>query len=263
MKTKMNRNVVVCGSLIGLALLAGTAHAGPAAAAAAAGPVKGAPVYAGRGGGFTGLLPTTFPSLFAWRKRHQLPPEPRGMAVCKDTTSQAVCRAGLPNGDFEDTNDKPNWIEGWYLEAGPYSPAPYLGKTPDSRVLALPGQGALAFSSVRLPAGSAGSFFPEHAYTVKLRARGSGALPAEVDVYLAVTGDNDGEDMYKLEEVRRTVGWDWQDIEFRVDDLRVDGSERDPTRDIMMVGIRRADSNSSTMLQVDDVRVERTLLRQR
>lgn len=255
---KMKRNALACGSLLGFALLAGTVHAEPAAAAGV--PGKGAPTLGGRGGGFSGLLPSTFPSLFAWRTKHQWPPTPRGMVICKDTTSQVLCRAGLPNGDFEDPNVKPNWIDGWYLEAGPYSPEPYLGKTPDSRVLALPGRGALAFSSVRLPDGSAGPFFPEHAYTVKLRARGSGALPAELDVYLAVTGDNDGDTMYKLEEVRRSVGWDWQDIEFRVDDLRVDGGEVDPTRDILMLGIQRVDNNSSTMLQVDDVRVERTHL---
>jgi hypothetical protein len=180
-------------------------------------------------------------------------PSPRGMAVCKDTTSQSLCRAGLANGDFEDAN-KPDGVYGWLLQAGDYSPAPYLGKTPDSRVLALPGKGASALSSVALPFGSVAPADPEHTYTVKLRARGSGALPADVAVTLAVAKQGDPDSVRELASATRTVGWDWVDVDFRVDGIV------GPEPAVLLVAIARTDGNTSTMLQVDDVRIERTPL---
>lgn len=181
------------------------------------------------------------------------PKQPRGMVVCADSWSQDVCRAGLGNGDFEDPNN-PEALDGWLLEAGAFSPAPYLGRTPDSRVLALPGKGAKAVSGVILPTGSTMSDKAQKTYTVKLRARGSGALPADLAVGLFVGNPGGKGEVRELAAATREVGWDWVDIEFRVDGIS------SPAPALLMVAIERKDNNASTMLQVDDVRVVRTRL---
>lgn len=181
-------------------------------------------------------------------------PQPRGMVVCADSWSQYVCRAGLRNGDFEDQNTS-DVLEGWLLETGKYSPETYLGKTPDSRVLALPGKGAAAISGVILPPGSTLSATPQKTYTVKLRARGSGALPADVAVGLFVGHpDGSGDEPRLLASATRTVGWDWVDIDFKVDGVTF------PEPAMLMVAVERTDNNTPTMLQVDDVRIVRTRL---
>jgi hypothetical protein len=248
----VKKTLLIRSGLLALALHAGAlqAHTTPLAATdnADAGarvkrsPVIVVPIVA------TGVLMAKLVRLaLAWE------PSPRGMVVCRDTTRQALCRAGLANGDFEEQN-KPDGVYGWYLTAGKYSPAPYLGKTPDSRVLALPGKGASALSSVALPFGSVAPADPEHTYTVKLRARGSGALPADVAVSLGVAKQGDPDSVRELASTTRTVGWDWVDLDFRVDGIV------GPEPGLLLVAIERTDGNASTMLQVDDVRIERTPL---
>ncbi len=176
---------------------------------------------------------------------------PRGMVVCEDTYSQKLCRAGLGNGDFEYPNH-PESLAGWVLEAGAYSPRPYLGSTPDSRVLAMPGKNARAISGVLLPQASTSGISAAHNYTVRLRARGSGPMPAEIGVNLMLSGVNAGDDVRTLAATKRSVGWDWADIEFNVESIV------DPSEALMLVGLERMDGNTPTMLWVDDVRIIRT-----
>jgi hypothetical protein len=224
---------VLCSSLFGLALVAGPAQASFGAIGLAAAHV----VNLGH-------------QLRAWQARQEAP---RGMTVCTDSWSQDLCRSGLPNGDFEDLNNA-DVLEGWVLDSGKHGPAPYLGRTPDSRVLALP-QDALAISGVILPAGSTISPAPQKTYTVKLRARGSGALPADVAVGLFVANPGTkGEELRELASTTRTVGWDWVDIDVKVDGITF------PEPSMLVVAIQRTDKNTPTLLQVDDVSIVRTRL---
>jgi hypothetical protein len=204
--------------------------------------------------GAIGLAAVHVANLAIQLKAWQLEPSvPRGMVLCADSWSQDVCRAGLPNGDFEDPNN-PGLLRGWVLKTGMHAPAPYLGRTPDSKVLALP-QGAGAVTGAILTAGSTLSPAPQKTYTVKLRARGSGALPAGVAVGLFVSNpDRPTEDARVLATTTRTVGWDWEDIDFKVDGVTF------PEPSMLMVGIQRTDNNTPTLLQVDDVRIVRTRL---
>jgi hypothetical protein len=227
------RKTVLCSSLLGLALVAGPAQASFGAIGMAAVHVANLAIQ-----------------LKKWQLRESVP---RGMVVCADSWSQDVCRAGLPNGDFEDPNN-PDLLEGWVLDAGKHAPAPYLGRTPDSKVLALP-QGAGAVTGVILPSGSTLSPVPQKAYTVQLRARGSGALPANLAVGLYVANpDRPNDEVRELASTTRTVGWDWVDIDFKVDGVTF------PEPSMLMVGLRRTDNNTPTLLQVDDVRIVRTRL---
>ena len=226
---------LLCTGLLAFSLVAGTAQAG-----------VGVIVLS------TLQIATLATKLAEWSASQRTVP-PRGMAVCTDSWSQDVCRAGLGNGDFENPNN-PEVLDGWLLDAGKHSPAPYLGKTPDSRVLALP-QGASAITGVVLRLGSTLSPAPQKTYTVKLRARGSGPLPADVGVALFVANpDGTADDARTLASVTRTVGWDWVDIDFKVDGVTF------PEPSMLMVGIQRQDKNSPTLLQVDDVRIVRTRL---
>jgi len=236
----MHVKTMLVAGLCGFACLAGTAEAQRA------------------GGGGRGLaapvsvsthVPLLWQRVFGWKE-----PAPRGMAICKDAHSQALCRVGLANGDFEDANH-PQSIFGWHLVAGDFSPAPYLGKTSDSRVLAMPGPGAVAVTAALLPAGSTSPADPQHTYTVKLRARASGALPAEFATHLMVANDGEHGATRELASVTRTVGWEWVDVDFKVDGI-VHGEPA-----MLFTGVERTDNNTSTMLQIDDVRIERTPLR--
>ncbi|PTR26390.1 hypothetical protein C8J98_110120 [Luteibacter sp. OK325] len=234
------KNVLLCSGALALALQAGAVQAGPAPLASAADEPSRLAV------GFQTLLELS-QALRNWTL-----PKPRGMVVCADSWSQDLCRVGLGNGDFEDPND-PETLSGWSLKEGRYSPAPYLGSTPTSRVLALQGQGAEAVTGAFLPLGSTISSAPQNTYTVKLRARGSGPLPADVDVALFV-GSEASESVRELASVSRTVGWDWENIDFKVDGIS------SPAPAVLLVGIKRRDNNTPTMLQVDDVRIVRTRL---
>jgi hypothetical protein len=176
---------------------------------------------------------------------------PRGMVVCEDAYSQKLCRAGLGNGDFEYPNHAES-LAGWVLEAGAYSPRPYLGSTSASRVLAMPGKNARAVSGVLLPQVSTSGISATHNYTVRLRARGSGPMPAEIGVNLMRSGVNAGEDVRTLAATKRSVGWNWVDIEFTVESIV------DPSQALMLVSLERMDGNTPTMLWVDDVRIIRT-----
>jgi hypothetical protein len=241
----MKKNLLM--SLLGLSMYAGAAQAQPQAYAPfgdAAYDRMGVAEHRNPYGEAIALL---------WKTIVGAKPAPRGMAICKDVVSQDLCRVGIANGDLEDPND-PDMLNGWMLQAGDFSPAPYLGKTPDSRVLAMPGRGAMAMTGAVLPVGSTRAPNSMHSYTVRLRARGSGALPAEVGVMLAVADSGERGTARDLAEVTRTVGWDWTDIDFRVDGIEHD----EPSA--LFVGLTRLDNNSSTMLQIDDVRIERTPL---
>jgi hypothetical protein len=171
------------------------------------------------------------------------------LKVCKNGFVKERCLMDLRNGDFESTTFIGDPY-GWQLLRGQFGTAPYIGKTPDSTVLALPGYGAQGYVSLRLPTGST-TFRPGHIYTVKLRARGSGPLPATVTTAFAVGPMQNPEDTRELARHTRTVGWDWQDIEFNIDGIQA----QEPA--LLVVGISRDDENSQTMLQVDDVRIER------
>lgn len=244
----MNVKKSVLAGLLGLACCGGAAQAQPLALSGAMGQA-----VAARAGGpflpvpYAGQIPSLWERVTGWK------PAPRGMVICKDTHSQHLCRVGLANGDFEDPNNTES-IYGWHLVAGDFSPAPYLGKTPDSRVLAMPGKGSLALTAALLPKGSTSPADPAHSYTVKLRARGSGALPAEFVTHLAVSTSGAEDSTRALGSVTRSVGWDWVDVEFKVDGI-VHGEPA-----MVFTGIERTDNNTSTMLQIDDVRIERTPL---
>lgn len=228
------RKPLLCSGLLALALVAGPAQAAVGVIALSA------------------LQAATLSLKIAeWQARQ---PTPRGMVVCTDSWSQDLCRAGLPNGDFEDQNAS-DVLRGWLLETGKYSASTYLGGTADSRVLALPGKGAAATTGVVLPSGSTLSPKPQKTYTVKLRARGSGALPADVAVGLFVADpDHIDDEPRALASVTRTVGWDWVDIDFKVDGVSF------PEPSMLMVGVLRTDNNTPTLLLVDDVRIVRTRL---
>jgi len=172
--------------------------------------------------------------------------------MCVDL-QQAYCHVGLLNGDFENLN-VPDGIHGWYVEAGDHSPVPYLGKTPESRVLALPGRNSLALAAAVMVKGSTSPLVPTHSYTVKLRARGSGALPAQLVAGLSVVKNAPEAKSRELASATQTVGWDWVDMEFKVNGV----VQEDPA--LMVVTLVRTDNHASTLLQVDDVRIERVPL---
>jgi hypothetical protein len=224
---------VICCSLLGFALVAAPAQASIGAIGLVAVHVANLAIQ-----------------LKAWELRQSVP---RGMVVCADSWSQDVCRAGLPNGDFEDPNH-PELLTGWVLDSPMRVPAPYLGRTPDSKVLAMP-QGAVAVTGVILTPGSTLSPAPQKSYTVKLRARGSGALPADLAVGLYVSHpDRPSEELRGLGATKQTVGWGWTDIEFTVDGVTF------PEPSMLVVSLHRMDNNTPTLLQIDDVRIVRTRL---
>lgn len=165
-------------------------------------------------------------------------------SVCAEATGEYRCLVDLRNGDFEAPIDSSDPYR-WQFHAPRGVSAPYLGMTPDSRTLALPGKGATAWVDAPLPPVAAGSDQPKHTYTVRLRARGSGPMPAGVAVTLLMAGR-------ELATVTHSVGWDWEPLDLKVDDVAVS------TPGVMGVRIERMDNNTPTMLQVDDVRVVRT-----
>lgn len=244
----LKKNLLPGPALLTFALAAGAAHAEAEAPHQA---VHHAAMS--RGGGVTtqNLANLNISILAMLRHMRTEAVAPRGMVVCEDTYSQKLCRAGLGNGDFEYPNH-PESLAGWVLEAGAFSPRPYLGTTPDSRVLAMPGKNARAISGVLLPQASTSGTSAAHTYTVRLRARGSGPMPAEVGVILMLSGVDKESDIRHLASTSRSVSWDWTDIEFNVE------SVVDPSEALMLVGLERTDNNSSTMLWVDDVRIVRT-----
>jgi hypothetical protein len=103
--------------------------------------------------------------------------------------------------------------------------------------------------------GSTSPLVPTHSYTVKLRARGSGALPAQLVAGLSVVKNAPKAMSRELASATQTVGWDWVDVEFKVNGV----VQEDPA--LMVVTLVRTDNHASTMLQVDDVRIERVPLR--
>lgn len=224
---------VLCCSLLGFALVAAPAQASIGAIGLVAVHIANLAIQ-----------------LKAWEQRQSVP---RGMVVCADSWSQDICRVGLPNGDFEDPNH-PELLAGWLLDAPKRVPLPYLGRTSDSKVLALP-QGGIAVTGAILTPGSTLSPAPQKSYTVKLRARGSGALPADLAVGLYVSNpDRPAEELRGLGATKQTVGWDWVDIEFTVDGVTF------PEPSMLVVSMQRMDNNTPTLLQVDDVRIVRTRL---
>jgi hypothetical protein len=174
------------------------------------------------------------------------------LPVCNDGQGREPCRMDLRNGNFEGTTFVGDPY-GWNLLVGKFGAAPYIGNTPDSHVLALPGEGAQAYVALPLPPGSSIAK-PGHVYTVKLRARGSGPMPATLAAALAVAPKDDTSATRELVEHRRTVGWDWEDIEFKVDGNGVVATDEPG---LLIVGLQRVDGHSATLLQVDDVRIER------
>lgn len=244
----MKKKRLLCSALLALTCQAGTAV--QAQAAMAPGHAPGGMSLA-RGGvvPISGALING--SILGLIQQPRRDTAPSGMPVCGATETQALCRVGLGNGDFEHPHD-PDAIAGWVLKAGEYSLNPYLGSTPDSRVLAMPGRDALAASGALLPQASASATSTVHTYTVRLRARGSGPMPADVETTLMLGGSNVGDPIHYLASADETVGWDWKDIEFKVE------TAVEPSQALMLVGIERKDNNTPTMLWVDDVRIIRT-----
>ncbi|WP_448098519.1 hypothetical protein [Luteibacter yeojuensis] len=173
--------------------------------------------------------------------------------VCVDTWSQARCLVDVGNGDFEAPIDQKDPYR-WQLSGGEGRLAPYLGKTPDSRVLALPGKGSSAAVDAVLQQAAVKAGFPTHTYSVRLRARGSGPLPADLAITLLVNASGNPAGARELASVTRTVGWDWVPIDFRVDGIV------SPAPAVLTVRITRTDNNTPTLVQVDDVQVIRTPL---
>lgn len=197
---------------------------------------------------------TAFLSVFAFTAGvAQAEGDPTTPPVCQDTWSQDRCLVDIGNGDFEAPIDQ-NDPYRWQLGGGEGHLAPYLGKTQDSRVLALPGKGSSAAVDAVLQLAAMKTGFPAHTYSVQLRARGSGPLPADLAITLQVTASGDPASTRELASVTRTVGWDWVPIDFRVDGIV------SPAPSVLTVRITRTDSNTPTLVQVDDVRVVRTPL---
>lgn len=67
-----------------------------------------------------------------------------------------------------------------------------------------------------------------------------------------LSGVNAGDDIRTLAATKRSVGWNWEAIEFTVE------SAVDPSQALMLVGLERTDGNTPTMLWVDDVHIIRT-----
>lgn len=244
----IKKKPLLCVALLTLALQAGTAA--QAQAYAAASHTAGGMQLA-RGGvvPISGALINI--SILGLIKQPKRDAAADGMPVCADTWSQKLCRVGLGNGDFEHPHN-PDLIAGWLLEAGEYSPRPYLGRTPDSRVLAMPGKNAQAVSGALLPQASASETSPMQRYTVRLRARGSGPLPADVAITLMLGGTKEGDKIRYLAWKEGSVDWDWKEFEFAVE------GAVDPSEPLMLVSIERKDNHTPTMLWVDDVRIIRT-----
>jgi len=244
----MKKKLLLCSALLTLTCQAG---------AAAQAQVTMAPghVPAGMSLARGGVVPISGAlingSILGLIKQPRRDAAPSGMPVCEDAGKQTLCRVGLGNGDFEHPHD-PKAIAGWVLKAGEYSLDPYLGSTPDSRVLAMPGRAALAASGALLPQASTSAASAVHTYTVRLRARGSGPMPANVETTLMLGGSKEGDAIHYLASADETVGWDWKDIEFKVE------TAVEPSEALMLIGIERKDNNTPTMLWVDDVRIIRT-----
>ncbi|WP_426285329.1 hypothetical protein [Luteibacter sp. E-22] len=171
-------------------------------------------------------------------------------SLCTDATSGFHCTVDLRNGDFEAPINATDPYR-WQLEAPRGTRFPYLGRTPDSRTLALPGRGAKAWAEAPLPPVAASAELQEHSYTLRLRARGSGPMPADVAMTLLVTGPGEPDGGRELATVTHSVGWEWEPLHLKVHRLAVAAPAR------LSVRIERTDGNTPTMLQVDDVRILR------